>query len=62
MIGFSPKDSDSNQQNYMCSSNDEKQTWLAALKKIIREFQIKEVAERKGTASKQTDKSLLSFD
>lgn len=33
----------------MCSSNDEKQLWLTALKKIIRDFQLKEVAERKGT-------------
>lgn len=48
LIGICPKDSDT-QQNYMCSSNDEKQTWLTALKKIIRDFQLKEVAERKGT-------------
>jgi hypothetical protein len=48
LIGICPKDSDT-QQNYMCSSNDEKQTWLTALKKIIRDFQLKEVQERKGT-------------
>jgi hypothetical protein len=35
------------QHNFMCSSNDEKQTWITQMKKLIKEYQMREVAEKK---------------
>lgn len=53
LIGITPRDTD-DQITFMCSSNDEKVLWLTTLKKIVKEFQLKEVAERKGKIDSPT--------
>ena len=44
---FGPQTSGPVQHNFMCSSNDEKQMWITQMKKIIKEIQMREVAEKR---------------
>jgi len=46
LLGITVKDSDI-QIDFLCSTSQEKLTWIATLKKIIKEIQIKDIQELK---------------
>jgi hypothetical protein len=46
VFAIQPKDGDT-MTSLQCASADEKRTWVSSLKRIIKEYQIKEVAPSK---------------